>query len=66
MAEFEIIVDQELCLGSGLCTTYAPSTFDQDEQTAKVIVTSVGGDPLEAVQAAAEACPMAAITIITK
>jgi ferredoxin len=63
---FNVDVDQEICLGSGLCTTYAPGTFDQDDETAKVFVLTVGADPLEAVQAAAEACPMSAITITIK
>ena len=49
-----------------VCTTYAPGTFDQDDETAKVFVLTVGADPLEAVQAAAEACPMSAITITIK
>lgn len=64
MADFSIEVDQQICLGSGLCTTYAPNSFDQDEETAKVVVKAVGADSLEAVHAAAEACPMAAIKVI--
>ena len=60
---FRIEVDQELCIGSGLCTTSAPHTFDQDDQTAKVLILEVGGDPIEAALSAAEACPMRAITI---
>jgi ferredoxin len=63
MAEYSIEVDQQICLGSGLCTTYAPNTFDQDEDTAKVFVKAVGEDSLEDVQAAAESCPMAAIKV---
>ena len=57
-----VTVDREVCLGSGLCTTYAPGTFSQDEQ-AKVVVAVPVGDSIDAIQTAAEACPMSAIHV---
>jgi ferredoxin len=63
-AGFRVVVDRELCMGSGLCTTYAPATFSQDEQ-AKVVVADPVGDSSDAVQTAAEACPMSAIRVET-
>ncbi len=61
---FRVEVDRELCMGSGLCTTYAPGTFSQD-QHAKVILADPPGDTIDAVRTAAEACPMSAIHVET-
>jgi len=63
-AGFRVVVDRELCMGSGLCTTFAPGTFSQDEQ-AKVVLADPVGDPIDAVESAAEACPMSAIHVET-
>ena len=59
----EIRVDRTLCMGSGQCCWYAPNTFDQDDETI-AIVTDPSGDPLEAIQNAAECCPTQAISIV--
>jgi ferredoxin len=59
---FRVTIDRELCMGSGLCTTYAPSSFTQDAE-AKVVLTDPPGDDLEALTTAAEACPMGAIRV---
>jgi ferredoxin len=49
-------------MGSGLCTTYAPSSFTQDAEARAVLVEPLGDD-LEALETAAEACPMGAIRV---
>jgi ferredoxin len=55
-------IDRDLCMGSAMCTMYAPSTFAQDEET-KVVVTDPEGDPAEAIRIAVEACPTGALSL---
>ncbi|HET6948876.1 MAG TPA: ferredoxin [Acidimicrobiales bacterium] len=54
---WSVVVDRTRCIGSGMCTVYAPGTFSQDEE-AKVVVLDGGGDDLDTVRVAVEACPM--------
>lgn len=62
MSARSITADREVCIGSGMCVTYAPATFDQDA-AAKVVIADPYGDDLEAVRAAVEACPTRAIQL---
>ena len=57
-----ITADRDRCIGSGMCSFYAPATFSQDEQ-AKVVVRDPQGDDAEVVRTAVEACPTRALTI---
>ncbi|MGH3971253.1 MAG: ferredoxin [Mycobacterium sp.] len=61
----EIHADRECCMGSGMCSVYAPGTFTQDAE-AKVVVIDPAGDPIEAIQAAVEACPTGALQLTSK
>ncbi len=55
-------VDHELCIGSGMCCVYAPSTFAlEDGLHSSVVGADV--DPLESVREAASACPTGAISL---
>ncbi|HSA50294.1 MAG TPA: ferredoxin [Yinghuangia sp.] len=54
-----VTVDRDRCLGSGICVLYAPETFTHDDEAKAVVVG--GGDPLDALQTAAEGCPTGAI-----
>jgi ferredoxin len=54
-------VDRDLCMGSGQCVYYAPSTFDQDADSISV-VTNPQGDPEEIIEAAVSACPTGALS----
>ena len=58
----EIKIDRELCLGSGMCMVYAPSTFAHDGQT-KAVVTDPNGDPIDAIRNAVQACPTNALQL---
>jgi ferredoxin len=62
MPEREIVVDRELCMGSGMCIVYAPGTFAHDDET-KAVVVDPNGDPIESIRNAVQACPTSAITI---
>jgi ferredoxin len=56
----KIVVDRELCMGSGMCIVYAPGTFAHDDET-KAIVVDPAGDAIEAIRNAVQACPTSAI-----
>jgi ferredoxin len=57
-----IVVDRERCIGSGNCSFYAPNTFDLDDDLKSVVIDPAGDDPAD-VRAAAEGCPVNAISI---
>jgi ferredoxin len=59
----KIVVDRELCMGSGMCIVYAPGTFAHDDQT-KAVVVDPDGDPIESIRNAVQACPTSAIRIV--
>lgn len=65
MAEWEVVVDRDVCIGSGMCCTYAPGTFDIDD-SAKSFVKDVNGDPIDAIRTAVEACPTGALRLIER
>ncbi|MET7572876.1 ferredoxin [Streptomyces sp. NPDC005492] len=61
-----VVVDQEMCCGSGHCVQIAPVVFDQDQDNGSVIVLAAS-PPLEtheAVREAAIVCPGSAIRVM--
>ena len=58
-----IVVDRELCMGSGMCIVYAPGTFAHDDETKAVVVDPMG-DSIDAIRNAVQACPTSAIRIL--
>jgi len=60
---FEVNVDRDVCIGSGMCVVYAPGTFDQDGE-AKAVVREGASDGLDTVRVAVEACPTRALQLI--
>ena len=60
-----VIVDEDLCLGCGICEGLAPEVFSMaNEPFAEVLVDPVPAEFEEAVRQSAEECPEEAITII--
>lgn len=57
------IVDQEACVGCGLCADTCPEVFEMDGSVAKVIADPVPDDAVESCKEAASACPVEAIKI---
>lgn len=54
-------IDENTCIGCGLCVTLAPKTFRMDEDN-KAEVINQAGDPEEKIQEAIDSCPVTAIT----
>lgn len=65
MAQWEIEVDKDVCMGSGMCYLYASNTFDVDHE-AKSFVKDVEGDPINSIRTAIEACPTGALRLIER
>ncbi len=56
-------VDQDVCIGCGMCTGIAPDSFQMnDEGKAEFIGGDVDGDKAEAVKEAIDSCPVQAIS----
>ena len=60
--DLTIVTDRERCIGSGMCSVYAPATFSQDD-LAKVVVLDPEGDDLDTIRTAVEACPTRALSL---
>lgn len=57
-------VDQETCIGCGLCPDICPDVFAMDDNNkAETIVSTVAEKDESCAQEAAESCPVDAITI---
>jgi ferredoxin len=55
------VVDQDVCIGCGLCTQVAPKTFAlNDDQVSTVI--NPQGDEEAAIQQAIDGCPVSCIS----
>jgi len=53
-----IVVDHEMCIGSGECVVAAPQVFDQDDDGLVVLLTETADEGNEAaVRSAVHACP---------
>lgn len=57
------IVDEETCVGCGLCPDTCPEVFEMDGEKAKVVADPVPPDAEETCREAAEGCPVDAIAI---
>jgi ferredoxin len=65
VAKWEIVVNREICMGSGMCFVYAPNTFDVDDE-AKSFVRDSDGDPIDSIRTAIEACPTRALRLVER
>lgn len=58
------IVDEDLCIGCGLCAEICPEVFEMsDDMIAKVIVDIISEELQESAKDATESCPVDAIRL---
>jgi ferredoxin len=60
----KILIDRDICMGSGVCVVYAPGTFTQDSEPKAMLVEPIT-DSVEHIRVAVEACPTGALSIST-
>lgn len=58
----EIVINRELCMGSGNCSFWAPDVFDLDDEGVAFVVDADGA-PQDKVVLAAQGCPTQAISV---
>jgi ferredoxin len=58
-----VVVDDEACIGCGLCSETCPEVFEMEDDKAKVKVDEVPEDVTESCKEAVENCPVEAIQI---
>ncbi len=56
-------IDRDKCIGCGLCSSIAASTFKMNEDNTKAEVTNPKGDDVEMIQMAIDSCPTQAISL---
>jgi ferredoxin len=59
----EAFVDQDACVGCGLCADTCPEVFKMEDGLARVIVDEVPAEAAEQCREAADGCPVNAIRI---
>ena len=62
MAKLKIVVNEEECIGDGLCAQEAPGTFEMNDDD-KAVVLNPPTDDEETIIEAASSCPVDAITV---
>jgi ferredoxin len=60
-----IMIDRDRCEGHGQCVAAAPDLFDLDDEGIAILQTSepIAGDLAEQATAAAEVCPVVALSL---
>jgi len=58
-----VTVDEETCIGCGLCAETCPEVFEMNDDKVRVKVDEVPEDTVETCREAAENCPVEAIQI---
>lgn len=59
-----VTVNEDNCLGYGVCVTHSQRIFSVDDGVARVLLDPIPDDLTELAQAAVDECPASAITAI--
>ncbi len=59
---YRIVVDRVKCQGIAACVSAAPDVFEIDKEGKAIVIDAEGADD-ETIVAAAEACPLEAISV---
>ena len=62
MAQYKIEIDRDECISCQQCVSDAPATFGMDDDDTAVVIDPEG-DPPDVILAAAQSCPVEAITL---
>ncbi|MEE2059342.1 ferredoxin [Rhodococcus artemisiae] len=60
--QYVVELDREICMGSGVCVSYAAGTFAMGSDAAAEVTTPIVTDVSD-VEVAASGCPTGAITV---
>ena len=58
-----VTVDEETCIGCGLCAETCPEVFEMNDEKARVKVDEVPEDLVDTCREAADDCPVEAIQV---
>lgn len=58
------IVNEELCIGCGMCESICPEVFEMNDDGIAVVIGEVTEDLADSANEAKEACPTEAIEIV--
>lgn len=56
-----VYIDEDLCIGCGLCASIEPSVFEMGEDNFSHVIGDVTDDNEDTVHEAVESCPVEAI-----
>ena len=59
----EIVIDRDVCMGSGNCSFWAPGVFELDDDGIAQVVDAAA-QPTDKVILAAQGCPTQAIAVV--
>ena len=62
-SKVEIKVDQDLCIGCGMCINMCPNVFMYNEESLSTVKSDLAEFNLQSVEEAREICPVDAITV---